>query len=257
MGAIRTYIEDEVEKRCRDWHAVIEEALEVLRGAGGVSKTFKLGQRAPMGQPWLPVHCSDGGRAWRPRRATVATPDGAGDALWDRGNRGVSCKVRVELVVGVLPTGRRDQARSAGGTARVCVGRRQRRLWRCVRGADGRAAAVCGLAALALFLRGAPRPKGRRYSGFAPWAGSAVALPGLERLSRLVANGVPAFFVGKSLFAMPKLVRHLARAGLCGVDLDQDNAHPRAMLKRHAGAAPCLATYVRDREEMLAATDAR
>lgn len=101
---------------------------------------------------------------------------------------------------------------------------------------------------------GVPRPKGRRYSGFAPWAGSAVALPGLERLSRLVANGVPAFFVGKSLFAMPKLVRHLARAGLCGVDLDQDNAHPRATLKRHLGAAPLLAGYVRDREAMLEAT---
>ena len=90
---------------------------------------------------------------------------------------------------------------------------------------------------------------GRRYSGYGPWA-SEPALPGLEKLGALVHRGVPSFFVGRSVFAMPKLLRHLARAGLCGIDLDQENAHPRAQLKRHPTAA-ALNRYVRDRETVL------
>ena len=52
---------------------------------------------------------------------------------------------------------------------------------------------------------------GRRYSGYGPWA-SAPPLPGTERLAALVESGVPSFFVGRSLFAMPRRLRHLARA---------------------------------------------
>ena len=90
---------------------------------------------------------------------------------------------------------------------------------------------------------------GRRYSGYGPWA-SAPPLPGTERLAALVESGVPSFFVGRSLFAMPRLLRHLARAGLCGVDLDQENSHPRAQLRRHPGAV-ALGRYVREREAVL------
>ena len=89
----------------------------------------------------------------------------------------------------------------------------------------------------------------RRYSGFAPFAGSAD-LPGLERLGQLVASGVPVAFVGKSMFAFPKVLRHLARAGICGLDLDQESAHPRAQCRRFP-SAHFLGRYVREREAVL------
>jgi phage/plasmid-associated DNA primase len=65
-----------------------------------------------------------------------------------------------------------------------------------------------------------------------------------------VASGVPVQVVGKSMFAFPKLLRHLARAGLHGVDLDQESAHPRAQHRRHP-SAHFLGLYVRDREAAL------
>ena len=90
--------------------------------------------------------------------------------------------------------------------------------------------------------------KTRRYSGFAPFQTSPQ--PGMEHFVRLVEEGVPSAFVGRSFFAVNKLLRGAARAGIQGVDLDVVNMHPRALARRHL--APELEGYVRDREARLA-----
>lgn len=91
--------------------------------------------------------------------------------------------------------------------------------------------------------------KTRRYSGFAAFQQSAQ--PGMEPFARMVEDGVPATFVGRSFFAVNRILRGAARAGIGGLDLDVDNAHPRATSKRHP-LAPELAAYIRHRDARLA-----
>ena len=47
----------------------------------------------------------------------------------------------------------------------------------------------------------------------------------VQKMQRLVSRGVPEAFVGKSAFAMPKLLRYLARTGLPACDIDQNSCH--------------------------------
>ena len=73
------------------------------------------------------------------------------------------------------------------------------------------------------------------------------------KMQRLVAQGVPEAFVGKSLFAMPKLLRHLARTGLPACDIDQNSSHFWVQWSRHKGDAPVLDRYLGgERDQILA-----
>ena len=69
-------------------------------------------------------------------------------------------------------------------------------------------------------------------------------------MRRLVAEGVPKAFVGRSLFAMPKLLRHIARTGLNACDLDQVNSHFCAQAARHPDA-PILKHYIENRTTLI------
>ena len=54
----------------------------------------------------------------------------------------------------------------------------------------------------------------RRFSGCAPFLDDDSVGGAMERMRRLVKEGVPDTFVGKSFFGMPKLLRYIARTGL-------------------------------------------
>lgn len=93
--------------------------------------------------------------------------------------------------------------------------------------------------------------KTRRYSGFEPF----IAIEGAGGCHRgtflaLLQNGVPACFVGRSFFAVSKLLRWTARTRIPGVDIDQVNSHFVAQLRRHPQAR-CLGEYVSDRDRVL------
>ena len=114
--------------------------------------------------------------------------------------------------------------------------------------------------------------KTRRYSGFAPFLalekkkakGTKRADEDEEedktdplegrweaRFRALLEKGVPACYLGRSLFSVSKKsLRHLARTGLQGLDIDQVNAHFQAQLQRHPRARS-LGEYIRNRETML------
>ena len=64
---------------------------------------------------------------------------------------------------------------------------------------------------------------------------------------------MPACFLGRSFFAVAKLLRWAARtAAVPGMDIDQVNSHFSLQLRRHPGAR-CLGRYVQQREQMLEA----
>ena len=67
----------------------------------------------------------------------------------------------------------------------------------------------------------------RRFSGAAHFlrADKHKEHVAVLKMQRLVSRGVPEAFVGKSLFAMPKLLRYLARTGLPACDVDQCSSH--------------------------------
>ena len=66
----------------------------------------------------------------------------------------------------------------------------------------------------------------------------------VQKMQRLVSRGVPDAFVGKSAFAMPKLLRYLARTGLPACDVDQNSCHFWVQWSRHRGDAPMLDRYL-------------
>ena len=72
----------------------------------------------------------------------------------------------------------------------------------------------------------------------------------MDRMRRLVKEGVPEAFVGKSFFGMPKLLRYIARTGLDACDIDQVNAHFLAQSERHP-AAEVLTQYIEERAATL------
>ena len=90
----------------------------------------------------------------------------------------------------------------------------------------------------------------RRFSGCAPFLKEAHLDGPVEHMRGLVAEGVPMAFVGRSLFGMPKLLRHIARAGLDACDLDQVNSHFCAQAARHP-SAPALKHYIENRAEII------
>jgi hypothetical protein len=99
----------------------------------------------------------------------------------------------------------------------------------------------------------ADRPS-RRYSGCAI---SGKATGELAMLRDLQASGVNKATIGRSLFGLPGCIRNLARAGLQDFYvLDLVNAHPAITLKRHPSMA-ALASYVNNREQVLASIPAR
>ena len=55
----------------------------------------------------------------------------------------------------------------------------------------------------------------------------------VQKMQRLVSRGVPEAFVGKSAFAMPNLLRYLARTGLPACDIDQNSSHFWVQWSRH------------------------
>ena len=90
----------------------------------------------------------------------------------------------------------------------------------------------------------------RRFSGCAPLLYEDHLDGPMEHMRRLVAEGVPMAFVGRSLFGMPKLLRHIARTGLDACDLDQVNSHVCAQVARHP-AAPPLKHYIENRAAII------
>lgn len=90
----------------------------------------------------------------------------------------------------------------------------------------------------------------RRYSGCAPFLNQAKSTAHMDWMCKLIGDGVPKAFAGRSLFGMPKLLRHLARTGLDACDLDQVNSHFSAQLARHP-AAKTLKNYVKNRPMIL------
>ena len=68
--------------------------------------------------------------------------------------------------------------------------------------------------------------KTRRYSGFEPFISVEGAGGGLRgRFLALLRKGVPACFLGRSFFAVSRLLRWTARTEIPGVDIDQVNSH--------------------------------
>ena len=90
----------------------------------------------------------------------------------------------------------------------------------------------------------------RRFSGCAPFLYEDSLDGPMEHMRRLVAEGVPMAFVGRSLFGMPKLLRHIARTGLDACDLDQVNSHFCAQAARHP-SAPALKHYIENRAAII------
>ena len=90
----------------------------------------------------------------------------------------------------------------------------------------------------------------RRYSGCSNFLSADIDSRQLEKMRRLVEEGVPKCFVGRSLFGMPKILRHIARTGLDACDLDQINSHFSAQLARHPSATQ-LKRYVETRTDIL------
>ena len=75
----------------------------------------------------------------------------------------------------------------------------------------------------------------------------------VQKVERLVSQGVPEAFVGKSAFAMPKLLRYLARTGLPACDIDQNSCHFLVQWSRHKCDAPLLNRYLGgERDQILA-----
>ena len=70
--------------------------------------------------------------------------------------------------------------------------------------------------------------KARRFSGCGPFLDQDSDGGPMDRMRRLVKEGVPEAFVGKSLFGMPKLLRYIGRTGLDACDSDQVNASEAA-----------------------------
>ena len=100
----------------------------------------------------------------------------------------------------------------------------------------------------------------RRFSGAAHFLhnGEHKENAALLRMERLVSHGVPDAFVGKSLFAMPKLLRHLAHTGLPACDVDQNSNHFWVQWSRHKGNAPLLDRYLGgERDSILALARSR
>ena len=99
-------------------------------------------------------------------------------------------------------------------------------------------------------LEGLP---GRRFSGAARLLrdGEGPESAAVQKMQRLVTRGVPDAFVGKSLFAMPKLLRYLARTGLPAADIDQQSSHYWVQWARHKGDAPALERYLTERAQIL------
>ena len=62
--------------------------------------------------------------------------------------------------------------------------------------------------------------KTKRFSGCGPFLDQDSDGGPMDRMRRLVKEGVPQSFVGKSLFGMPKLLRYVGRAGLDACDID-------------------------------------
>ena len=88
--------------------------------------------------------------------------------------------------------------------------------------------------------------KGRRYSGYRSTSGAEIV-----RFENLLASGVNAGSVGRSLFGLPGWLRDIARSGLqnCYV-LDMVNAHPNIQHRRYPDF-PALREYVNNREDVL------
>ena len=86
----------------------------------------------------------------------------------------------------------------------------------------------------------------RRFSGGAHFLQSDehAESAAVQKMQRLVSRGVPDAFVGKSVFAMPKLLRYLARIGLPACDVDQNSCHFWVQWSRHRGDAPMLDRYL-------------
>lgn len=92
--------------------------------------------------------------------------------------------------------------------------------------------------------------KARRFSGFGPFDGSKSAF--LRQLQAISRKGAANGMVGRSLFALPKIIRYAGRCDLEGkaIDIDQVNSHFYQQLKRHPDAK-CLHAYVTDRDRYL------
>ena len=90
----------------------------------------------------------------------------------------------------------------------------------------------------------------RRFSGCAPFLKEDGLDGPIDHLRQLVDEGVPKAFVGRSLFGMPRLLRHMARAGLDACDIDQVNSHFCAQAARHP-SAPVLKKYIDNRTDVL------
>ena len=90
----------------------------------------------------------------------------------------------------------------------------------------------------------------RRFSGCAPFLDDFSIGGAMDRMRKLVKEGVPEAFVGKSFFGMPKLLRYIARTGLDACDIDQVNAHFLAQSKRHP-EAEVLTQYIEERTATL------
>ena len=88
--------------------------------------------------------------------------------------------------------------------------------------------------------------KTRRFSGCGPFLDQDSNGGPMDRMRRLVKEGVLVAFVGKSLFGMPKLLRYIGRTGLDACDIDQVNAHFHAQSKRHP-EAEVLTQYIKER----------
>jgi hypothetical protein len=85
--------------------------------------------------------------------------------------------------------------------------------------------------------------RGRRYS-------KAVDMKH-EHFAEVKRRGANPSFIGRSLFALPKFMRNMARSDLKGMwILDLVNAHPTIMHRRHP-SLQYLAHYVEHREEVL------
>ena len=93
--------------------------------------------------------------------------------------------------------------------------------------------------------------RGRRYSGRPPLPSRTPAGSVLAQFKGLACAGVNPSTIGKSLFAFPRYIRNLARAGLqdCYI-MDLANAHPAITLRRHP-SLQALPTYVNQREQVL------